>query len=476
MHRGVDKYLLYPTKFTGRSRIYPTKFSRRSRSGRFASQRGVTLIVVMGICLCMVVIALYFSDSMLMEYRASDYNSEGREAAQAIEGTRRYIGYVLKSSDTPGYLPDPASYENEAVKVNNATYWIIGRGDENTDGKTLTFGLVSEASKLNLNTATLEMLEALPGMSAELAASIIDWRDPDSDPTPNGVESNYYLSLGTPYNCKNAPFETAEELRAVMGGNRDVLYGEDLNQNGILDANENDGDTLNPPDNADGILDPGLLEYVTVYSREPNKRADGSARINITTQRPPRELMDFLQQTLGSDRANQIIGAMGPDLNNIRSTLEFCVRSKMTPAEFAQISDALTVSSDQYLRGLVNVNTASAKVLACIPGLDSASAEKLVAARRDKSSDEMKCLAWVVGILDENICIQAGPYLTTRSYQFHADIAAVGENGRGYRRDLMTFDTSGGGDPVVVYRKDMSRFGWALGAELRKKYSGAVNE
>ena len=463
MHRGVDKYILYPAKF-----------SRRSRSGRFASQRGVTLIVVMGICLCMVVIALYFSDSMLMEYRASDYNSEGREAAQAIEAARRYIGYVLKSSDTPGYMPDPASYENEAVKVNNATYWIIGRGDENTDGKTLTFGLVSEASKLNLNTATLEMLEALPGMSAELAASIIDWRDPDSDPTPNGVEANYYLSLGTPYNCKNAPFETAEELRLVMGGNRDILYGEDLNQNGILDANENDGDTLNPPDNADGILDPGLLEYVTVYSREPNKRADGSARINIRTQR--RELVDLLQQTLGNDRANQIIGAMGPDLNNILSPLEFCVRSKMTAAEFAQISDALTVLSDQYIGGLVNVNTASAKVLACIPGLDSASAEKLVAARRDKSSDELKCLAWVVGILDENVCIQAGPYLTTRSYQFRADIAAVGENGRGYRRDIMTFDTSGGGDPVLVYRKDMSRFGWALGAELRKQYSGAVNE
>jgi len=463
MHPGVDKYLFYPVKFTWRSRY-----------GKFASQRGVTLIIVMGICLCMVVIALYFSDSMLMEYRASDYGSEGRAAEQAIEGARRYIGYVLKNSDTPGYLPDPESYENEAVTVNDATYWIIGRGDENTDGKTLTFGLVSEASKLNLNTATLEMLEALPGMSAELATSIIDWRDPDSDPTSNGAESNYYLLLSTPYNCKNAPFETIEELRLVMGGDRDVLYGEDLNQNGILDDNENDGDTLDPPDNADGVLDPGLLEYVTVYSRESNKRADGSARINITTQR--RELMDYLQQTLGSDRANQIIGAIGPNLNGIHSPLEFCVRGKMTAAEFAQVSDALTVSSDQYLMGLVNVNTASAKVLACIPGLDSASAEKLVDARRDKTSDELKCIAWVVGILDDNACIQAGPYLTTRSYQFRADIAAVGENGRGYRRSLMVFDTSGGGDPVVIYRKDMSRFGWALGAELHEKYSGAVSE
>lgn len=39
--------------------------------------------------------------------------------------------------------------------------------------------------------------------------------------------------------------------------------------NGILDPNEDDGDDSLPEDNRNGVLD-GLLEYVTVYSKEPN--------------------------------------------------------------------------------------------------------------------------------------------------------------------------------------------------------------
>ena len=62
------------------------------------------------------------------------------------------------------------------------------------------------------------------------------------------------------------------------------LYGEDANLNGILDANENDGDTTAPSDNRDGILDCGILEYSTVYTHEPTKMTNGTtARYNIAT-------------------------------------------------------------------------------------------------------------------------------------------------------------------------------------------------
>ena len=49
------------------------------------------------------------------------------------------------------------------------------------------FGLVDEGSKLNLNTATAAMLEALPRMTPQLAAAIIDWRDTDSTVSDNGA-------------------------------------------------------------------------------------------------------------------------------------------------------------------------------------------------------------------------------------------------------------------------------------------------
>jgi hypothetical protein len=59
-----------------------------------------------------------------------------------------------------------------------------------------------------------------------------------------------------------------------------------------------------------------------------------------------------------------------------------------------------------------------------------------------------------------------GDYITTHSYQFTADIAAVGPFGRGYRRVRFVFDLSEGA-PKIIYRQDLTRLGWALGRQTR---------
>ena len=63
--------------------------------------------------------------------------------------------------------------------------------------------------------------------------------------------------------------------------------------------------------------------------------------------------------------------------------------------------------------------------------------------------------------------LQAGDYITTHSFQFTADIAAVGAFGRGYRRVKFIFDTSDGA-PKILYRQDLSRLGWALEDKVRQ--------
>jgi hypothetical protein len=59
--------------------------------------------------------------------------------------------------------------------------------------------------------------------------------------------------------------------------------------------------------------------------------------------------------------------------------------------------------------------------------------------------------------------------ITTQSYQFTADIAALGPNNRGYRRVRVVFDTSEG-TPKVIYRQDLTHLGWALGKEVRQNF------
>ena len=46
-------------------------------------------------------------------------------------------------------------------------------------------------------------------------------------------------------------------------------------------------------------------------------------------------------------------------------------------------------------------------------------------------------------------------------------MAAVGRYGRGYRRVQMILDNSTG-TPQIVYRRDLSNLGWALGADERQ--------
>jgi hypothetical protein len=111
------------------------------------------------------------------------------------------------------------------------------------------------------------------------------------------------------------------------------------------------------------------------------------------------------------------------------------------------------------------VNTASEAVLACIPGIGTDKAPLLVAYRQT-ASDKLKSIAWILDVLDQTSALEAAPYLTTHSYQFTADIAAVGHHGRGYQRVKVVFDTASGA-PQAVYRQDLTNLGWALGPTTR---------
>ena len=84
-------------------------------------------------------------------------------------------------------------------------------------------------------------------MTVDFANAIMDWRG------TNGSVSLDYASLG--YLAKNAPFETVDELRLVYGATGDMLAGDDINRNGVLDANEKDS-------TGTGELNSGLFEYI----------------------------------------------------------------------------------------------------------------------------------------------------------------------------------------------------------------------
>jgi hypothetical protein len=248
----------------------------------------------------------------------------------------------------------------------------------------------------------------------------------------------------------------------------EILYGEDTNQNGILDPNENDGDILPPSDDGNGQLDPGLVEYLTVFSAAPPATgASGSSRINLSAGSIDRqELATLLEQRFGAERANAILSALGDVSQGFTSLLQFYSRSGMTADEFDQIHGDLTVSSTEAVVR-VNVNTAPEAVLASIPGVGIQNAPRLVA-HRQAVQQPTQSMTWVTEILDPESLEAAAPYLTGETFLFSLDIAAVGHYGRGYRRYRFVCDTSGE-TPRLMARRDLTGFGWALGRQTRRE-------
>jgi type II secretory pathway component PulK len=469
-------------------------------------ERGSVLVIVMWIAFGLVSLALYFGNSMNFELRASDNRVSAMAADQAIEGAVRYLNYLLTTQIANGSNGVFLSLNNslcQAVPVGDAHYWLIGRDTNNPVGPgRLCFGLVDEASKLNLNMAASNPLVAsnqliwLPRMTVDLTQAILDWVSTNG----NGPTVTYYAMQQPPYQCKCDPFETVDELRLLYGADMDTLVGEDANRNGILDPNETD-------DNQNGMLDPGILEYVTVYSREPSSNLVNVATVSSSST----QLIGLLQTNLGSSRAEEILGNLGVSSSGparatgggsaasrtggaatasgagatasrapaaaatvtFTSPLKFYQQSKMTATEFALVGTNLTTTSGTYVNGRVNVNTASAVVLACLLGGDTGAAQQLVNYRQSNPYN-LTSIAWIIDALGQSYpdavqALEAGDYITTQSYQFTADIAALGPYGRGYRRVKFIFDTSDG-TPKIIYRQDLTHLGWALGKEVRQNW------
>jgi type II secretory pathway component PulK len=426
--------------------------------------RGTVLIVTMWTVLVLVGLMLVFARTVRVEAIASANAVAGQQARSVATGALQYL--LAQVDKTEGSVPSETDVSCEEVELGDGMFWLMGpRLDSDTE---YAFRITDEASKINLNSATLDMLLKLPGMTSELAAAIVDWRDRDTEVSPGGAESEYYLLLEDPYYCKDSPLETVEEVLLVKGATQELLFGEDTNRNGVLDPNENDGPDSDPPDNADGHLDRGFFDYVTVYSTEPNQSAAGEDRVSVNDS-DTQALSDLLRQFVLDDRFYRIMDRVRSG-RPFRNVFDFYFRTGLTMDEFKPIADRLTTSSEENLVGLVNVNTAPREVLLCLPGLEEVDVDALLAAR-PASTEEVggeapsPDITWVAEALGQEKAVEIGGAITGRSFQFSADIIAVSSGGRAYRRFRAVADASQS-PPRVLYWKDLTQLGWPLGEEL----------
>jgi len=149
---------------------------------------GTVLIVAMWVILVLVGLVLVFTRAMRVEAITSANYVASQQAQAIAQGALRFVLAHVEEDPTT-----VTAVSCEAIEVGGGYFWILRPGLD--DDQTYEFGIGDEAARVSLNAAREDMLLELPGMTAELAAAILDWRDEDSDVSPNGAEREYYLLL-----------------------------------------------------------------------------------------------------------------------------------------------------------------------------------------------------------------------------------------------------------------------------------------
>jgi len=313
------------------------------------NNKGLVLVTVLWVIVVLMVIVSVLGRQSRLDTKVCAARLEGVRCKWASRaGIEKAIGILNEDTRESDCLNDLWSDNEEDLNdVYLQNCWFTVR-------------VVDEASKLNINTVTKGQLLELPEMLEEIADAIIDWRDDNDTPSAGGVESGYYENLQFGYMARNGPFRTIRELLLVKDVTEQLFYGEDTNLNGMLDYNEQDGDESLPYDDGDSELDKGWISYLTCYSYDNNKDAEGNTKININEASA-----NQLSSSLGisNSQANNIVD--GRDYDSIGDLLNNNILDRQT---FSAIADKITIDNSSKIPGKVNVNTASEIVLAALMG------------------------------------------------------------------------------------------------------------
>lgn len=374
----------------------------------------------------------------------------------------------------------PQDFQNVAFGRGHIDVFRRGRRDENGG---IIYGVSDEESRLNLNEATPDEFTNIDQMTPDIVAAIQDWHSGGNQATPGGAKADFYLAYQPPYLPRNGPFQTVRELLMVRGVTRELLYGSDAGQNGLVSGSPAPDGTLHF-DQGPVLEDAGWSALFTVDSTTQNVSATGESRVNVQSddqraltgvkgitpdiaraiiayrgQNELKTIVDLLDVT-APQRPGQTSDQTGDQTGANPATSNTPGQQSSGPKVINQdllidIADNVTVSTDQESPGMININTASVDVLACLPGLDRDIAQRIVNQRQ--SAGYFANIAQLLKIqgITENILKPIAPLITTRSETFRI-ICEGRVDSSGARQRIQVIVHIGAHDvDTLSYREDL---------------------
>ncbi len=176
-------------------------------------QQGLALVIVLWIVTLLTVIASSFLYAMRTDVKVV---TNGMSRAKAEAAAEAAIHRALFD------LYKPATVLDRWLADGVAHDWRYG--DAN-----VSVSMVDESGKIDINVVSDQLMRGVllaQGLSDDEAAALVDamadWRDQDNLKRLRGAEEAEYVAAGRKYKPANAPFQTIEELKLVLGVTPDL--------------------------------------------------------------------------------------------------------------------------------------------------------------------------------------------------------------------------------------------------------------
>jgi len=474
-----------------------------------SSRQGSVLVAVMIITVLTAMVAASLLFRMQAESTAAGGTGQREQArAAAISGLQKAL-MILKESphNIIMWYDNEDMFRNQYVCESGGEQWYFTVFAANEfEDEEVRYGLTDLGGRVNLNFADEATLTRLPGMTRQLAHTLIDYRDPDSEAMDEGLEDQQVADgSGRTYVVKNGPLATLEELFLVKGFDATIVYGEDANFNGMLDPNEDDESEHFPPDNSDGVLNKGLRGCAVTVSLGQDKNKDGKTRYNLNTDsraaakaglasgtqefvklyraegntfKHASQLLKMryrLKNTVYEEGSSRGRRGRGGSSRRVKYAAGSEIESGVDGDELPKVMDKLTVARGGVLTGAVNVNTAPLEALIAV-GFEADVARAIIEDRHDLTGDVVdeermdarQTTAWlyVEGLVDDEVFKAVAPKLCARGYQYHVQCVGFGWPSGQYCVIEAVVDVGSGKEPSVKYVRDITRLGLPFAVDL----------
>jgi type II secretory pathway component PulK len=487
-------------------------------------RRGLVLIIVLIVIVFLSLGAYTFSDLMITHHKAAQLAGRQLQTRYLVDSGVDYVKLFLAKTeeeriDAGGVFDNPDAFRCRTVIVDDdpnrrGSFAVISPNLDSDGNLTGTrHGLEDESTRLNLNVLpTIEqtipgagatLLMALPGMTEDVADAILDWLDSDDEERELGAETGYYSGLSPSYAAKNGPLETVEELLLVRGVTPELLFGSDVNRNGMIDEHEAGSD-------GPGAL--GWSAYLTLYSMENNLRPDGQPRINLNesdltalseqlAEVFPAEWVTFILAYrlfgpyTGMDEGEQGLTGTFDLMQQPRGTFTTVldlvgakVQATFTGENeqviiaspiaedlasmaigFPLLMDNVTVNPATTIPGRININQASASVLSGIPGINEEIVSTILSSREydsggDRPNHNHETWLLVEGIVTLAEMKQLMPFVTGSGDVYRAQVVGYFQGGEASSRAEAVFDATTT-TPRLLFWRDISHLGRGYAVE-----------